>query len=115
MTPLRAQMVEDMTLAGLVPGTQAVYIQAVRHLAAHFRRPPDQLSEAEVRGYLLALRERGVAYGTFKTNHGGIRFLYRRTLNRTWALFGEKRFGRRSRGVCRTSFPTHKSAPCWAA
>ena len=61
MTPLRAQMVEDMTLAGLVPGTQAVYIQAVRHLAAHFRRPPDQLSEAEVRGYLLALRERGVA------------------------------------------------------
>jgi len=115
MTPLRARMVEDMTLAGLVPGTQAVYIQAVRHLAAHFRRPPDQLSEAEVRGYLLALRQRGVAHGTFKANHGGIRFLYRRTLNRTWALFGEKRFGRRSRGGCRTSFPTHKSAPCWAA
>ena len=38
MTPLRIRMIEDMTLAGLVPGTQAVYIQAVRHLAAHFRR-----------------------------------------------------------------------------
>jgi hypothetical protein len=32
MTPLRIRMIEDMTLAGLVPGTQAVYIQAVRHL-----------------------------------------------------------------------------------
>jgi len=70
MTPLRARMVEDMTLAGLVPGTQAVYIQAVRHLAAHFQRPPEQLSEAEVRGYLLALRERGVAHGNFNANHG---------------------------------------------
>lgn len=115
MTPLRARMIEDMTLAGLVPGTQAVYLQAVRHLAAHFRRPPDQLSEAEVRAYLLALRERGVAHGTFKTSHGGIQFLYRRTLDRRWPLFGEKRFGRRSRGACRKSFPTRKSAPCWAA
>ena len=115
MTPLRIRMIEDMTLAGLVPGTQAVYLQAVRHLAAHFRRPPDQLSEAEVRAHLLALRERGVAHGTFKTSHGGIQFLYRRTLDRTWPLFGEKSFGRRSRGACRKSFPTRKSAPCWAA
>ena len=91
MTPLRARMIEDMTLAGLVPGTQAVYLQAVRHLAAHFRRPPDQLSEAEVRAYLLGLRERGVALGTFKANHGGIQFLYRRTLDRDWPLFGGKK------------------------
>ena len=76
MTPLRARMIEDMTLAGLAAGTQAIYIQAVRRLAAHYRRSPDQLSEEEVRAYLLALRERGVALGTFKTNHGGIQFLY---------------------------------------
>ena len=115
MTPLRMRMIEDMTLAGLAAGTQSVYIQAVRNLAAYFRRPPDQLSEAEVRAYLLALRERGVAHGTFKTNHGGIQFLYRRTLDRSWPLFGEKRFGRRSRGVCRKPFPTRKSVSCWAA
>ena len=64
MTPLRLRMIEDMTLAGLAAGTQAVYIQAVRRLAAHYRRSPDQLSEDEVRAYLLALRERGVALGT---------------------------------------------------
>ena len=87
MTPLRLRMIEDMTLAGLAAGTQAIYIQAVRRLAAHYRRSPDQLSEDEVRAYLLVLRERGVALGTFKTHHGGIQFLYRRTLERDWPLF----------------------------
>ena len=60
-------MIEDMTLAGLAAGTQKIYVRAVRRLAAHYRRSPDQLSEEEVRGYLLGLRQRGVARGTFKT------------------------------------------------
>jgi hypothetical protein len=51
MTPLRLRMIEDMTLAGLAAGTQAIYLQAVRRLAAHYRRSPDQLSEDEVRAY----------------------------------------------------------------
>jgi len=91
MTPLRLQMTEDMRTAGLAAGTQAVYIDGVRRLAKHYRRAPDELSEEEVRAYLLGLRERGVALGTFKTNHGGIQFLYRRTLDRRWPLFGEKK------------------------
>ena len=90
MTPLRVRMIEDMTLAGLAAGTQGIYLHGVRRLAAHYRRSPDQLSEAEVRAYLLALRERGVALGTFKTNHGGIQFLYRRTLERTGRCLGKK-------------------------
>ena len=91
MTPLRLRMVEDMRTAGLAAGTQAVYIDGVRRLARHYRRAPDELSEAEVRAYLLGLRERGVARGTFKANHGGIQFLYRRTLDRDWPLFGGKK------------------------
>jgi Phage integrase, N-terminal SAM-like domain len=91
MTPLRQRMIEDMRTAGLAPGTQAISIDGVRHLAAHYRRSPDELSEDEVRVYLLGLRERGVALGTFKTNHGGIQLLYRRTLERNWALFGGKK------------------------
>ena len=55
------------------------------------RRSPDQLSEEEVRRYLLGLRERGVALGTFRAYQGGIQFLYRRTLDRDWALFQEIR------------------------
>lgn len=91
MTPLRMQMTEDMRVAGLAAGTQRIYLDGVRRLAEHYRRGPDRLSEAEVRAYLLGLRERGVALGTFKTNHGGIQFLYRRTLDRDWPLFGKKR------------------------
>ena len=110
MTPLRLRMIEDMTLAGLAAGTQAIYIQAVRRLAAHYRRSPDQLSEDEVRAYLLALRERGVALGTFKTNQGGIQFLYRRTLERDWPLFGKKRFVSPVRSGCRRPCPMPRSA-----
>jgi hypothetical protein len=107
-------MIEDMRTAGLAPGTQAIYIDGVRHLAAHYRRSPDELSEDEVRVYLLGLRERGVALGTFKTNHGGIQFLYRRTLERNWALFGGKKGSvHRSSGGCRLSCRISKSVPFW--
>ena len=97
MSPLRQHMIEDMKLAGLSPTTQATYIKAVRALAAHYHCSPDQLSEEEVRSYLLGLRERGVARGTFKTSHYGIQFLYRNTLDRDWALFSKKRSGNPSR------------------
>ncbi len=91
MTALRQRMTEDMRTAGLTPGTQRIYLDGVRRLAAHYRRSPERLSEEEVRIYLLGLRERGLALGTFKTNHGGIQFLYRRTLDLDWSLFGKKK------------------------
>jgi len=90
-------MIDDMTLAGLSPTTQAIYVKVVRSLAAHYRRSPDRLSEEEVRAYLLAMRERGAARETFKANHYGIQFLYRDTLNRDWALFSKKRSASPSR------------------
>jgi hypothetical protein len=68
MSPLRVRMIEDMTLAGLAAGMQKIHIQSVRRLAAHYRRSPDQLSEEEVRVYLLGLRQGGAARGTFKTS-----------------------------------------------
>ena len=91
MSPQRARMIEDMILAGLAEGTQELYTRAVYKLAAHYRRSPDQLAEDEVRAYLLGLRRRGVARGTFQTSHYGLRFFYRHTLGRTWELFGEKK------------------------
>ena len=115
MSPLRMRMIEDMKLAGLSPATQATYIDAVRKLAAHYRRSPDQLGEEEVRGYIVSLRERGAARGTFKTNYYGIQYLYRYTLNRDWALFSKKRSVCRARSGCPTRLPTQKSAGCLAA
>ena len=51
MSPLRERMIEDMILAGLALGTRQAYTQAVRRLAARYRRSPDQLSEDEVRSW----------------------------------------------------------------
>ena len=115
MTPLRLRMIEDMKSAGLAPRTQTVYIDAVRRLAAHYRRSPDRLTEEEVRGYLLGLRDRGVALGSFKVYHGGIQFLYLRTLDRDWALFQKKEFARPSNCDFPRSSRTGKSAHYWAA
>jgi Phage integrase, N-terminal SAM-like domain len=108
-------MIEDMTLSGLTRLTQGAYIRAVRKLAAHYRRPPDELSEEEVRSYLLGLREQGVARGTFKVYHYGIQFLYRHTLDRDWPLFSKKRFANRGRRACPACSPTLRFAACFAA
>ena len=111
MTELRERMIADMTSAGLVPSTQERYIQAVRRLAAHYRRSPDQLSEAEVRSYLLDLRDRrGVAHGTFHPHHSGIQFLFVHTLDREWSLFSKKEFAHPSANVCPTCSPMPRSA-----
>ena len=112
---MRMRMIEDMKLAGLSPGTQGTYIYAVRKLAAHYRRSPDQLSEEEVRAYVILLREGGAARGTFKANHYGIQFFYRHTLNRDWALFSKKRSACPGRSGCPTRSPTPRSAGCLAA
>jgi hypothetical protein len=113
MTPLRKRMIEDMTLAGLSARTQTLYVQAVRALAAHYRRSPGELSEEEVRGYLLTMRERGAARGTFKVSHYGLQFLFRETLNRPWPLFTKKRSECPGKSVCPRRSPMPRLAVFW--
>jgi len=91
MSELRERMIADMTTAGFSASTKEVYVQGVRGLAAYYGRSPGQLSEVEVRSYLLHLRdERGVARGTYAPHHAGILFLYAHTLDRNWSLFSKK-------------------------
>lgn len=114
MTPLRKRMTEEMRVAGFAAGTQTNYLHAVRALAAYYMRSPDELGEKEVRDYLLHLRdERGIALGTFKTNHSGIQFLYCQTLERTWPLFSKKESAHRKNGVCPTFSRTLRSGRFW--
>ena len=91
MSPQRARMIDDMMLAGLAEGTRKLHVQAVRRLAAQYRRSPDCSAKKKVRSYLLGLRQRGVARGTVQTSHYGLGFYYRHTLGHAWELFGEKR------------------------
>jgi hypothetical protein len=116
MTPLRKRMIDDMVSAGLAPNTQAAYIRGVLGLAAHYHCSPGDLGEAQVRSYLLHLRdERSVAQGTFRPYHAGIQFLYARTLDRDWALFSKKRSRHRSASVCPAFSPMPRHALSLAA
>jgi integrase/recombinase XerD len=88
MTTLRRRMLEDLQLRGLAPTTQQCYLDAVRQLAHHYRRPPDQLRDEELRHYFLfLLNEKKVAESTFRIHLYGIRFFYERTLQRPWPVF----------------------------
>lgn len=88
MTALRRRMLEDLQLRGLAPRTQQCYLEAVKHLAHHYRRAPDQLSEEELRQYFLSLlTDKKVAESTFRIHLYGIRFFYERTLKRPWPVF----------------------------
>lgn len=115
MSRLRERMIEDMTLAGMAPESQRAYLRSVRQLAAYYLRSPDQLSEDDVRTYLVGLIDKGVARGTFKTALFGIKFFFTRTLDVDWDLFKKDAFGFRNRSGCRMPFPMSTSAVCWAA
>lgn len=87
MTALRRRMIEDMRLRGLLPGTQTAYVGAVRALAEYYGKPPDQLSDEELRQYFVYLTdERQVARSTRRVALSGIKFLYTYTLKREWPL-----------------------------
>ena len=85
MTPLRQQMIEDMQLNGLSASTQQLYADAVKQLAKHFRRSPDQLSEQDLRQYFLFLTmEKKVSRSTTTIALCAVKFLYEKTLRRQW-------------------------------
>lgn len=87
MTTLRRQMIEAMQLRGLSANTQASYLQAIRLLARHYGRPPDQLTDEELRQYFLFLRnDRQVSRSTATVTLCAIKFLYEYTLRRPWPL-----------------------------
>lgn len=85
MTPLRQRMIEDMQLRGYSARTQECYVTAVRQLAQHYRRSPDQLSEEDLRQYFLYLANvKKVARATATIALCGIKFLYEQTLRKEW-------------------------------
>jgi len=94
-TLLRQRMHEDLQLAGLAEGTQTAYLRVVKQLSAHFHTAPDQLTEQQVREYLLYLKnERHVSPSLLKTAASGIIFFYTHTAPRDWLTLKKFRFPR---------------------
>src|SRR3990170_8640219 len=85
MTRLRQRMLEDMQLRGLSARTQECYVAAVRQLAEHYHRRPDQITEEDLRQYFLYLaNDKKVARATATIALCGIRFFFEHTLRRDW-------------------------------
>jgi site-specific recombinase XerD len=78
-------MIEDLQLRGLSERTQESYVQAVRQLAAHYHKSPDQISEEELRQYFLYLMNvKHVSRSTHTLALCGIKFFFEHTLKREW-------------------------------
>ena len=83
MTPLRRRLIEEIELRGYSPKTEQAYVHAVCGLANYYHRSPDQLSDAELRDYLLYLhRDTPKAASTLNVAVSGMRFFFQRVLHR---------------------------------
>lgn len=83
MGELRDRMVRDMELRNDPLRTIEAYVFRVQGLARYYNRRPDQLTNEEVRRYLLHLREdRKLSAGTCNQAHFALRFFYEATLGR---------------------------------
>ena len=87
MTPLRHRMTEDMVIRNLAENTQAAYLQQITAYAEHFHRSPEDLGPEAIRAYQLYLTQtRKLSASSVSVATGALRFLYKVTLKRDWAV-----------------------------
>ena len=87
MTHLRQRMIEDMGIRNLADNTQSAYLQQIISYAEHFHRSPEELGPEAVRSYQLYLTNtRRLSPSSISVATGALRFLYKVTLKRDWAV-----------------------------
>ena len=87
MGQLRDRMEQDLILKGFQPTTRRNYLLYGRRLAAFYRRSPEELGEADIRGFLMHLIQVDcVAPSTYRQVLAALRFLYTVTLGRAWEV-----------------------------
>jgi len=87
MGKLRDRMLVDLQLSGTKRSTQRTYLREAENLARYFHKSPEQLGEDDLKPYLLYLMKgRHLSEGTFRFYVAGLKFLYRTTLKREWAV-----------------------------
>ena len=99
---LYQKMVDDLRLAGKAKRTVYGYVRAVRKLADFHQKPPNKITEQEVREYLLHLIvEQEAASGTQSVVLSGLKFFYRTTLPRRWKVLDQTKinYGSASNGT----------------
>ena len=86
MTPLRKRMLEDMQIRNLSPNTIDGYLRYVAQFAKYFNTSPELLGPEHIRTYLLHLLNQQVDVSMLTQTVCGLRFLYEKTLHRTWTV-----------------------------
>ena len=85
VTALRRRMIADLQLRGLSERTQEMYVRAVRQLAEHYGKPPDQTTEEELCEYFLHIKNvKKWSRAGMTIALCGIKFFYAHTLQRQW-------------------------------
>lgn len=80
ISPLRARMLEDMTVRNFVPATQREYIRAVKKLAAFLKRSPDTATADDLRAFQVHLSEIGAKPGVINATVTALRFFFNVTV-----------------------------------
>jgi len=79
-------MLEDMRVRNLSVRTRKTYVFQVRRFALHFNKSPELLGPVEIRTYQLYLIDQNASWSVFNQTVCALRFLYRQTLKREWAI-----------------------------
>jgi site-specific recombinase XerD len=91
-------MTEDLQLRGYADPTIKAYLLAVSQLAKFYGIAPDEITEDQLRDYLLHLATvRKIAASSFTQALCGIKFFYEQTLGRPWAVLDIARPKREAR------------------
>ena len=87
MTSLRTRMTEDMQIRNLAVHTQNTYLLQVALFARHFNKSPELLGPEQIRTYQIYLtNEKKLATSSILIAISALRFLYKVTLKKTWAI-----------------------------
>ncbi len=82
ISPLRQRLIDDMTLRKLSPGTQRIYIRAVKRFADYLGRSPHRATAEDLRAYQLHLVSNGMTGPTLNATITALRFFFGVTLGR---------------------------------
>jgi integrase/recombinase XerD len=82
VSPLRARMIEDMSVRGFSEKTHSDYIRSVRAFAAFIGRSPDTATAEDLRRFQLHQTQTGMQPPSINSAVSALRFFFTVTLDR---------------------------------
>src|ERR1700726_4434635 len=82
VSPLRARMIEDMSVRGFSEKTHSDYIRSVRAFAAFIGRSPDTATAEDLRRFQLHQTQTGMQPPSINNSVSALRFFFTATLDR---------------------------------